>query len=55
MKRKRVAIITGVAAASITFGTLFATLGHLRHQKHCHHHMAHYSSAEMQHHPKHTH
>ncbi len=49
MKRKRIAIITAVAAASITFGSLMATIGHHRYG-HCHSHAMHCSDTNMQHH-----
>ncbi|MDH4473875.1 MAG: hypothetical protein QE487_14815 [Fluviicola sp.] len=36
MKRKRTAIITGVAAAAITFGSLMAKVGPRHFDRHCH-------------------
>jgi len=39
--KKRTKVITGVAAAAITFGTLMATVGPRHFGRHCHSHAMH--------------
>ncbi|MCC6702766.1 MAG: hypothetical protein IT221_14645 [Fluviicola sp.] len=55
MKRKRIAIITAFAAASITFGSLMATIGHHRFNRHCHSHamLCSQTNAQQQHNAHH--